>query len=104
MDPLLFPQMIKRAKRTHFPLENQLYQRIEEKILRDRITRTTILSERENNVAVYLAKGYDLDEISDKLCISPETVDTHKKHIYSKLNIHRHHDLLAWYIISILKR
>lgn len=103
-EALLFPLKVReRRKRTHFPLENQLYLRIEERVLRDRITRTTELSCRENNIAVYLAQGYEMDEIANKLSISPETVLTHRKNIYSKLHIHFKAELISWFVISFFR-
>jgi DNA-binding NarL/FixJ family response regulator len=103
MEALLFPQKIKTASRTSFALQNQLYQRIEEKVLRDRITRTKDLSYRENNVAVFLAQGFIIDEIADVLSISPETVETHRKNIYSKLGIHRQVELVCWFVNQFFK-
>lgn len=104
MRNLLFPRIMLPARRTSFALEGQLYLRIEEKVLRDRITRTTILSCRENNIAVYLAQGYQLDEIADQLSISPETVLTHRKNIYEKLNIHKQYELTSWFVVRFFNR
>lgn len=101
---LIFPRKMKEARHSSFALENQLYQRIEEKVLRDRITRTTDLSYRENNIAVYLAQGYQVDEIADKVGISPETVITHRKTIYSKLHIHKQFELIGWLVIRFFNR
>lgn len=47
----------------------------------------TNLSKRENEILTYLAKGYRYKEIADKLFISIETVRTHIRNIYEKLQV-----------------
>lgn len=46
------------------------------------------LSEREKCVLTMITAGYTSIEISSKLNISAETVNTHIKHIYGKLHVH----------------
>lgn len=46
------------------------------------------LTKRETEILSYLIKGYDRAYIAQKLCVSPETVKTHTRHIYEKLNAH----------------
>ena len=41
-----------------------------------------------------LAKGRGTAYIQDKLCISKSTAKTHISHIYRKLDIHTHQDLI----------
>lgn len=43
------------------------------------------LSERELSVLKLLAKGCNAKQIAEKLCISKNTVDTHRRHILDKL-------------------
>lgn len=104
MDNLIFTEKIARRK-TKFrsPLQNQIEQRYAEKILRNLITCENRLSDRENAVAIYLSKCCEVDAISDKLSISPETVVTHRKNIYSKLDIHCKGDLVRWFVFGMLK-
>ena len=45
------------------------------------------LSERELQVAIMVSKGIKVNEISDKLCLSPKTVNSYRYRIFSKLNI-----------------
>jgi DNA-binding NarL/FixJ family response regulator len=43
------------------------------------------LTERESEVLTLVARGYSNDEIARHLHLSPETVKTHVKHVYTKL-------------------
>jgi LuxR family maltose regulon positive regulatory protein len=45
------------------------------------------LSERELEVLQLIAEGLTNDEIGDRLCLSPNTVKTHARNIYSKLGV-----------------
>ncbi|MGE5424107.1 MAG: response regulator transcription factor [Syntrophothermus sp.] len=45
------------------------------------------LTQREIEILTLSAKGMTAKEISDKLCISIKTVDTHKNHIMQKLKL-----------------
>lgn len=47
----------------------------------------SILSKRENEILTYLAKGYRYKEIAEELFISVETVRTHIRNIYEKLQV-----------------
>ncbi|HEX2962183.1 MAG TPA: response regulator transcription factor [Ignavibacteriales bacterium] len=51
------------------------------------------LSSREMEIFILIGKGYSSSQISEKLYISKRTVDTHKTHIYQKLEIRSFHDL-----------
>ncbi len=46
-----------------------------------------VLSEREMGVLKLVAQGFVVNEIAEKLFISPHTVATHVKHIYRKLQV-----------------
>lgn len=101
---LLFPRKMREPHpRTSFAIDNQLYQRVEEKVLRDRITGEFKLSPRENYIAFYLAKGYKPREIADMLSISEETVITHRKNIYEKLGVHNQQHMISWLVLAIFK-
>ena len=43
-----------------------------------------------------MARGYTVDNISNKLVISPYTTQTHIRHIYAKMNIHKRSELLDY--------
>lgn len=60
----------------------------------DEIVSTYLLSEREREVLVLLAKGHNAAFIQDQLCISRSTAKTHINHIYKKLDIHTQQELL----------
>ena len=46
-----------------------------------------MLSEREIQVALMIVNGHKVQEISDKLCLSPKTVNSYRYRIFEKLNI-----------------
>ena len=52
------------------------------------------LSERENEIAMLLLKGYPYKLIASRLYISESTVKTHVQSIYSKLDIHNRTELI----------
>lgn len=45
------------------------------------------LSERELQVMVMIMDGKKVNEISDKLCLSPKTISTYRQRLFTKLNI-----------------
>lgn len=45
------------------------------------------LSKREMQISLMIASGQKIQVISDLLCVSPKTVNTHRYRIFSKLNI-----------------
>lgn len=47
----------------------------------------TTLSQRENEILILLSEGFRMKEISEKLFISLNTVRTHIRHIYEKLQV-----------------
>lgn len=65
-----------------------LAQRIQQKAEHvDERTKYEKLTEREQNVLRYVARGYSAPEIGEKLFISPKTVDTYKQRINEKLGL-----------------
>ena len=57
-----------------------------------------ILSPREIEILQLIAEGYTSQKISETLCISVRTVDTHRKKIMAKLNIHNTAGLVKYAI------
>lgn len=51
------------------------------------------LSAREAEVLLLIALGYSTQLIAEQLSISIETVRTHRKHIYAKMDVHGYEDL-----------
>lgn len=46
------------------------------------------LSERELQVMLMITSGQKVQEISDKLCLSPKTVNSYRYRLFDKLNVH----------------
>ena len=46
------------------------------------------LSDRENEVLLYISKGFTNQQIAEELFVSLNTIRTHTKNIYSKLDVH----------------
>jgi DNA-binding CsgD family transcriptional regulator len=53
----------------------------------ERANQTSLLSEREIEVLKAIVQGHSNKEIADMLCISINTVITHRKNITDKLSI-----------------
>ncbi len=53
------------------------------------------LTEREADIAALLAQGRNARYIQDLLCVSYNTVRSHIKHIYSKMNVHSQQELIS---------
>lgn len=60
----------------------------------------TLLTGRETEVAVLLAKGYINKEIGERLCISLSTVITHRKNIMEKLRARSLADIIIYVVTS----
>jgi DNA-binding NarL/FixJ family response regulator len=56
------------------------------------------LTGREEEILSYLAKGLLYKEISSKLFIDVETVKTHIRHIYEKLQVHTRSEAIVKYL------
>jgi DNA-binding CsgD family transcriptional regulator len=52
-----------------------------------------LLSEREREIVKLIEQGYDSKQISEKLFISPKTVDTHRKNILERVAVKDFHAL-----------
>lgn len=70
-------------------------------VIKDRTTKQCFelkdrfgLSLRETEVMDFIARGNSVATIAEKLVISENTVRTHSKHIYTKLDIHKKQELL----------
>ena len=46
------------------------------------------LSQRELQVMLMVAQGQKVQEISDKLCLSPKTISTYRHRLFDKLGVH----------------
>jgi DNA-binding CsgD family transcriptional regulator len=52
------------------------------------------LTKREQEIFVMLARGRNVAYIQDHYTISRNTVKSHIKHIYAKLGVHSHQELI----------
>lgn len=74
-----------------------LAQRIQRKAVHaDERTQFEKLTEREQNVLRYVARGFSAPEIGGKLFISPKTVDTYKQRINEKLGLAHRSDYVEF--------
>ena len=64
--------------------------------------RLEVLSEREKDVLINVAKGLSNKEIADELCLSVHTVATHRRNISGKLQIHSTAGLIIYAIANKL--
>ncbi len=61
-----------------------------------------VLSDREKDIAVCIAKGMNNKEIADYLFLSVHTVTTHRRNIFNKLQIHTTAGLIIYAIANKL--
>ena len=81
----------KRDKRNHqegIELTDRLSKQAQ--ILRDRYR----LSARETEVMEYIARGYTVARTAQELVVSENTIRTHSKRIYAKLDVHKKQELI----------
>lgn len=57
----------------------------------------SMLSERERNVLALLCNGMQYKEIGEVMYLSLETIRSHVRNIYNKLNVHKRHEAEAIY-------
>jgi two-component system response regulator NreC len=57
-----------------------------------------ILTDREKEVLILIAKGFSNKEIAEKLTVSVKTVESHKAHIMEKLHLKSRPDLVRYAI------
>ena len=58
------------------------------------IAKMYLLSARETEVLILLAKGRGMNHIREELVISEGTAKTHISHVYKKLDVHSRHELI----------
>lgn len=57
-------------------------------------SRYDLLSKREKEVFQWLTRGYTNQQIADRLCLSPKTIETHRAHLLEKLGIRSRAELV----------
>jgi DNA-binding NarL/FixJ family response regulator len=70
--------------------------KISEEIIDDDFYKKINITRREKEIIFELVNGLSVPKISEKLFISAYTVETHKKNIFRKLNIHNSIDLVKF--------
>ncbi|MCM1153332.1 MAG: helix-turn-helix transcriptional regulator [Muribaculum sp.] len=80
---MLFPQISKLERQVR--MSNEIEESKEEE---NDTEDADALSNREKEVLRYIAMGLSTKEIADKMFLSHHTVNTHRKNIGTKLNIH----------------
>ena len=66
------------------------------------ISKADILSQREKEIVVCIAKGISNKEVADALNLSVHTVTTHRRNISSKLQIHSPAGITIYAIVNKL--
>nr|WP_298998794.1 helix-turn-helix transcriptional regulator [uncultured Allomuricauda sp.] len=60
------------------------------------------LSTREKEILQYSIRGYTINEISEKIYISPDTVKFHRKRLFEKLNVATIYEAISYVTINKL--
>ncbi|CVI66744.1 response regulator [Alistipes sp. CHKCI003] len=55
----------------------------------------SLLSRRETEVLQAIVKGYNTNEIADLLCLSDNTIETHRRNLLAKLDVHNVAELVV---------
>ena len=64
----------------------------------------SVLSPREREIAILIARGLTNRQIADTLSISPATVERHVVNIFGKLGFHARSQVAAWAVAKDLDR
>ena len=59
-----------------------------------------LLTKREKEVLSLVVEGYTAKDIAKMICVSPKTVEWHKRSLMNKLNIHKKTDLIKFAIAN----
>lgn len=62
---------------------------------------SSLLTERECHIAQYLLRGHSTRSLAERLGISEDTVKTHRKNLYAKLDIATQAELFSLFIASL---
>jgi DNA-binding CsgD family transcriptional regulator len=84
------------ANRNEVLYEGAKQKNLSFKLLDEFAKNTEKLSPSERSVYNLYAQGYTAKEIAETLCLSINTIKTHTKHIYAKLNITSREELLLY--------
>lgn len=59
------------------------------------VAQTYQLTRREQEVLGLLARGHSFSAMEEKLCISHNTMKTHARNIYTKMEVHNRQDVIS---------
>ena len=62
---------------------------------------TSLLTERESRIAQLILRGHSTRSLAERLDVSEDTIKSHRKHIYTKLDISSQSELFALFIDSL---
>jgi DNA-binding CsgD family transcriptional regulator len=57
-----------------------------------------VLTKREKEILYWMAEGYSIKELADKLCVTESTITNHRKNIMRKANAKNVAQLIAYSI------
>lgn len=87
-EPALILEGIRQVYEGQSPMSPQIARRVISSFQKqDSIDASTLLSPKEKEILKALAKGLRYKEIADAQCLSLQTVRTHTRHIYEKLQV-----------------
>ena len=66
----------------------------------EKLNKAALLSEREKGVVACIALGMSNKEIAEQLCLSVNTVTTHRRNISMKLGIHSAASITIFAIVN----
>lgn len=66
----------------------------------EKLNKAALLSEREKGVVACIAQGMSNKEIAEQLCLSVNTVTTHRRNISMKLGIHSAASITIFAIVN----
>ena len=98
VEDVIFTPAIRRMEHQH--KQNDVTKNITTMIRNSDTEQNEPISEREKDVIIGVVQGLQNKEIADKLCISVNTVITHRRNIARKLQIHSPSGLTIYAIVN----
>ena len=98
VEDFIFTPAIRRMEHQH--KQNDVTKNITTMIRNSDTEQNEPISEREKDVIIGVVQGLQNKEIADKLCISVNTVITHRRNIARKLQIHSPSGLTIYAIVN----
>ena len=98
VEDFIFTPAIRRMEHQH--KQNDVTKNITTMIRNSDTEQSESISEREKDVIIGVVQGLQNKEIADKLCISVNTVITHRRNIARKLQIHSPSGLTIYAIVN----